>query len=62
MEALDMFRTSDNPFQGRKNVLTEKQEERRKPLMGYVKKGSKKQKRRTWASPWASLVRVFLAF
>ena len=40
------FRTTDNPFKGRKNKLTEHQAGRRKRMMTHIKKSKKKQKRR----------------
>ncbi|MDH5738330.1 MAG: ribosome biogenesis GTPase Der, partial [Gammaproteobacteria bacterium] len=38
------FRTSDNPFKGRKNPLTLRQIARKRRLMSHVKKGGKKKK------------------
>ncbi len=37
------FRTSDNPFKGRKNELTQRQISRKKRLMSHVRKGKKKK-------------------
>lgn len=36
------FRTSDNPYKGRKNQLTQRQVARKRRLMNHVKKGKKK--------------------
>jgi GTP-binding protein len=41
------FRTADNPFKGRKNKLTDRQQSQRKRMMTHIKKAKKKQKRRT---------------
>lgn len=35
------FRTGDNPYEGRKNKLTERQQSRRRRMMKHVKKGRK---------------------
>jgi GTP-binding protein len=32
------FRTSENPFKGKRNVLTKRQQDKRKRLMRHVKK------------------------
>jgi GTPase len=37
------FRTSENPFAGKRNVLTEKQTERRRRMIQHVKKSNKKK-------------------
>ncbi|MGQ9427078.1 ribosome biogenesis GTPase Der [Gilvimarinus sp. F26214L] len=40
------FKSSDNPYAGRKNKLTERQQARKRRLMSHVKKMEKKKKRR----------------
>ena len=55
MEALEIkgtplrleFRTGQNPYQGRKNKLTQRQENRRKRMIRHVKKAAKKARRKT---------------
>ena len=37
------FRTSENPFKGRKNPLTDRQKKSRRRMMTHVRKGKKKQ-------------------
>ncbi|MFT3930517.1 MAG: ribosome biogenesis GTPase Der [Spongiibacteraceae bacterium] len=37
------FRTSDNPYEGKRNLLTDRQIERKRRLMRHVKKSSKKK-------------------
>ncbi|MBD3649266.1 MAG: ribosome biogenesis GTPase Der [Pseudomonadales bacterium] len=39
------FKTSDNPFKGRRNPLTDRQVTRKRRLMSHVKKGKQKRKR-----------------
>ena len=38
------FRTSDNPYKGRKNKLTERQKGRRRRMMSHVRKNKRKRK------------------
>jgi len=39
------FRTSDNPYAGRKNKLTDRQVSKRRRMMSHIKKKEKKSKR-----------------
>lgn len=39
-----MFRNSDNPFAGRKNKLTSRQEQKRRRMMQHIKRSEKKRK------------------
>ena len=41
------FRTSDNPYAGRKNKLTDRQLNKRRRMMSHIKKKDKKSKNRT---------------
>ena len=39
------FRTGENPYEGKRNTLTPRQEHKRKRLMDFVRKAKKRDKK-----------------